>query len=351
MKIAINLNADWCNLIVQEIDRLRTLGFTFETLDGWRSKRLASLERQREAIKKEGGDPKAVGPLLTDDRLFSDFRINLIHLYIDFRYRLVEPKPRTIVYSTQFACPDDLRPGLSVLEDRIRRGESLFPHLSRQIFDATRQDGMLFDWGIHHLHLGVVPSRKDPRLVEGTKEVVYAILGEDVAHFLVVGDHGRWADVELLRMVKAEFPNLFNGRELKGIHAGRTISEKERLQLRAAGAMVPVEIEGILYVPPGGGINTAGGSASSVTKLQQIIYWHQVAEKTIKDGIVSAIKKLNLPQEQLPDSFSFRMNLLEEDRTTVEDVGNRLRAVLFYNAERNGFANFRLQSIESGASS
>jgi hypothetical protein len=346
MEIVMNLYADWCCLVLQEVDRLTSHGFRFETEDEWRSRQVRTLKRQREEILRESGDTRNVDLLLSEERLRSAYRMDLILVYVDFRYRLIEPRPRTLRHSSRFDCPEHLRDGLSALEARIRSGESLFPHLSRQIFNATKQDGMLFDWGIHHLHLGLVPSAKDPRVIEGTKEVVYASIADDVAYFLVIGNHIRWADMDLIRIMKADFPHLIEPFALKGIHPGNPVSEADRLRLRAAGAMVPVEIDGILYLPPGGGINTAGGSATSITKLQRTIHWYNMAESSMKKGLQSVAQGLGLSEDKLPESITLRMSKLEDDRITVEGEEQKVRLVLRYTTERNAFHYLNVEGLE-----
>lgn len=76
-----------------------------------------------------------------------------LHAYCSYVSRLVETRPRKIHKSDTFVCPEDVKNGLAWLESKIEIGESVNAHLN----GATKKnklDGLLYDWGIQHLHLG-----------------------------------------------------------------------------------------------------------------------------------------------------------------------------------------------------
>ena len=75
--------------------------------------------------------------------------------YLTYLKRIVPAQPREILRPNNFHCPTDLQQGLAILEDKILRGKNLKPHLSKLMDKIGFQDKMLFDWDIHHFHLGV----------------------------------------------------------------------------------------------------------------------------------------------------------------------------------------------------
>ncbi len=139
------------------------------------------------------------------------------------------------------------------------------PHLSRRIFKPEEQDGMLFDFGIHHLHLGAVPDTKYPALIRGGDKILYCLVDEGAFYFLAIDNHGRWSDPGLLRIIKDSFPQKLEPYEVRGICGlAFDLPEKEREKFRKLGLNAMIELDGKFYAPPGGGITLAKTSAMSV---------------------------------------------------------------------------------------
>ena len=81
------------------------------------------------------------------------------------------------------------------------------PHLN----NATKKDkldGLLYDWGIHHLHLGETFSA--PGYVKRTGPVLFAIFRNDNVYFIDIRDHVGWSDKGLLEIVNENWPELLS---------------------------------------------------------------------------------------------------------------------------------------------
>ena len=81
---------------------------------------------------------------------------NVIYQYFVLKKRLIKKCPRQIKYADTFVRPTDpvLEQGLSLFEEKIRRGDDVNPHLNKAMANINYQDKMLFDWDIYHFHLG-----------------------------------------------------------------------------------------------------------------------------------------------------------------------------------------------------
>ena len=339
MKIEINLYADIINLILQEIKGLESQGFIFKKYARWKKEHLDILRQQKERLLKEGKSTKAIDRKFNSTQIKQRFEIDRVFTFLDLKSKIIEPTPRKIKYSSSFTCLADIEEGLNFLLSKIKNGQSLFPHLSRNIFKAEEQDGMLYDWGIHHLHIGTKQDKKRKRLINGTKQIVYAIFDMEFAYLIAVSNHGRWADKNLLKIIKKDFPHLIEPHKLQGILGGgeNAYSEKEHMLLRKAGVNPITEIDGVCYAPLGGGINTAGGNMGSVDKFQKIIYWYSEAGKTIKSEITKYFNSLPVITNTNPVRLKLEMKSLEKDRITVIDAVNNFSAELLYNDEKNNF--------------
>lgn len=111
----------------------------------------------------------------------------ICHLYFNAGKRMVPAQPRRIHLSREFRCPPDHATGLRFLEDKIRNGADLTPHLSRKILKLSYNDPILNDWGIHHFHLGLTHDAKG--LIEGTPYILLARVTNDQFYMIDVVRH------------------------------------------------------------------------------------------------------------------------------------------------------------------
>jgi len=318
MEINIDLVDDLIELFWIEIDKLKNNGFIFQTYDQWK----IDAEKQiRAEIKRKMDNDEDVSKekeKLLETNLEEKYRLDQVYIYSNLRQRIPESKKRKIKYSSIFNCPKKYQHGLNNLINKIKNGESLFPHLSRQIFNPKAQDGMLFDFGISHLHLGINPDVRLPLLVKGNKEILYCIINDDITYFLVIDDHGRWADIELMKIIKKDFPQLLNKWKLKNVLSlEKDINENERKTLRYYGISAPIEIDGNIYMSPGGGINTAGGSVFSVIKMQNYFRYYRNLQKQIYSILDSNMENLDDGYVRITNELNFKM--IDYEKIVLKD--------------------------------
>ena len=205
---------------------------------------------------------------------------DVLQSYCSYTYRLIEKRPRTIYKATSFTCPAEVEIGLKWLEEKIRKGESVNPHLN----NATKKDkldGLLYDWGIHHLHLGEMFSA--PGYVKRTGYVLFAIFRNENVYFIDIRDHVGWSDKRLLEIVNENWPELLSIYKMEGVKPETTFDEKDITLLRKSGVNTFHELStGDSYLPMGGGITSAGTSIMAVRSYVKMIRMLNDIEKIIK---------------------------------------------------------------------
>ena len=224
MEIEINLVEDWVNITLAEIEELRKQGFVFDTFKKWKPTRIQELKNRLETL--EGKSYQQTKKRFSKEALRDDFNEHLLLSYMGLRHRLIEPIPRNVHYATGFECPGEHKEGLDLLKRKIQQGENLFSHLSRNIFKAQKHDGMLYDWGIQHLHLGIEPDKKHKHLIQGNKLVLYVFFDDSNAYFLCIDNHGRWADESLLKIIHKDFPHVLEPYKFAGVLPSGKIGQK-----------------------------------------------------------------------------------------------------------------------------
>lgn len=132
---------------------------------------------------------------------------DVLHSYCSYSHRLIEKQPRIIHKADMFVCPDEVKEGLDWLESKIKQGKSLIPHLNTAI-QKDKLDGLLYDWGIHHLHLGL--KLETTGFVERTGPVLFAVFRPNDVYFVDVRDHEGWSDKELLEIINRNWPELLS---------------------------------------------------------------------------------------------------------------------------------------------
>jgi len=166
-----------------------------------------------------------------------------------------------------FTCPTDLIAGLDNLERKIIAGDDLSPHLSKSVsknYEGT--DDLLNDWGIHHLHLGIVMENG---FVKRTKPVLFCKVTENVIYFIVVKLHGEWTEQSLLTTVYRNWPDLIKPFIIPGaVSVYNKQTNEDIKKLRKGHANHSVELQpGTVIYPPGGGYATDGTSNEVVNEV------------------------------------------------------------------------------------
>lgn len=179
--------------------------------------------------------------------------------YFNVRKRQVEAKLRRVLTSREFCCPEEYRASFELLKEKAEKGEDLTPHLSTFLLDADFNDSLLNDWGIHHFHLGIVPSSRTPGFVERTGPVLFARVTADTLYCIDVMSHGKWEEKRLLEIIHANWPDSLKSYRLN-VHAVTPVpTAHETKQLRKAGVLICTQLnDGTVYAPIGGGIATSG---------------------------------------------------------------------------------------------
>ena len=193
---------------------------------------------------------------------------------IPFKYftvvlRTIEKKPRTIYKAANFICPAELQAGLTILEDKITRGKSLFPHQSKSVNNLTSEDCLLYSWSIHHFHLG--ETLETCGFIKRTGPVLFAYVTDDAFYMIDIKQHGAWSDKGLLQTLYDNWPSLLQGWKIDG-KPEVNFNSKEIGKLRKAHINAIVELnDGSSFVGPGYGMTAAGTPVEATLKYRGIM--------------------------------------------------------------------------------
>lgn len=227
---------------------------------------------------------------------------DIFNTYCSYLSRLVETRSRKIYKADCFICPEDVKEGLAWLENKIEKGESVNAHLNKAT-KTNMLDGLLYDWGIQHLHLG---DKLDAfGFVERTGFVLFAIFLADDVYFIDVRNHNGWSDKDLLEIVNKNWPNLISSYRIDG-RSEIDPSSSTITEFRKKGINHIIKLsDGNSYIPFGGGVTAAATSINSRRILIKLKDKLAVAKSQIENDSRLFAKNLKPKGRTLRDRYKY----------------------------------------------
>ena len=255
---------------------------------------------------------------------------NVIYQYFVLKKRLIKKCPRQIKYADTFVRPTDpvLEQGLSLFEEKIRRGDDVNPHLNKAMANINYQDKMLFDWDIYHFHLGTSMDR-DGYHVGRTGDIVYAMVTDDTTYFITLSPHGRWADKDLLDIVASNWESLLEKSRINAQNLSVDYDSEGVKRLRGINVNTILKLSnGKCYASIGGGILGNGGSTEAQMErmgLEQCVKkFEEQWDETVKNEIINECLSKEVPEVVRCDVFphiqSYILKRVYEDKINVVNV-------------------------------
>lgn len=191
--------------------------------------------------------------------------------YMNVVMHLTVPVAARQVYkAADFVCPPAHEAGLAHFEAKVTAGQTLRPHMSRATSKVDNRDGLLYDWGIHHFHLGTVQQADG--YMQRTGPLLYAVVRDEALYMISVVEHGAWTQQEVLRKVYANWPTLLAHSRMKGATAvERNFTDDEVAEMRKANISLALCVApGVFISPPGGGMTASGHNLHVIRQADSI---------------------------------------------------------------------------------
>ena len=222
--------------------------------------------------------------------------------FFNLQKKSVSPQKRIVHYSKEFACPSEVELGLKLLVQKFENGDDVSLHLSKDATSPSEFDGLLYDWGIYHFHLGETIDHQTGR-IERTGPVLFAKIDNENVYCINVYSHGKnvqqpWAKQDLLKIIHNNWPQTIAKWKLPdGIELcpeSITLpSDSQYAFLRRSGISTAIFVDkGIAYISPGGGYMSTGHSQEIVLYCQRVHNTLKHCELHIGNSITSLVKQI-----------------------------------------------------------
>jgi hypothetical protein len=173
--------------------------------------------------------------------------------YVSWRARLIPARPRRCHRSAELKASRkavEHQAALDAIAAKIRAGEDLTPHLSKGVAKPVKDDPMMADWRIHHLHLSTAIG--DRGFVKRSGDLLFAAIDPDDAYLIGVYPHGAWTRQEIAEILIRNWQGAGRFIGMSGVKLnGPNLTDEERQKARTGGLFMPIEVDGKLYMPPG----------------------------------------------------------------------------------------------------
>lgn len=235
--------------------------------------------------------------------------------YFSLEKRRITQQPRQVLKSVGFSCPIYFQKNLNIIEEKIKKGDDIKPYLSRKLKNLDEKDNLLFDWGIHHLHLGNIVENDG--FIKRTQPLLYVRFDNHNAYFIGIFNHGDWTKQAMIKTIHDNWPESIEQYRIKeAISLGYKVKDSEIKYLREAKFNYLIEIEsGVVYMGLGWGITGSGDSAEALGNHLDRLRGLSELERKIKENTseilisvfhdLSFIKNQNLEFELVRKSGKF----------------------------------------------
>lgn len=261
---------------------------------------------------KLNADGVHLPPTTTDDKVCIKF--------YGYEMRFPIARSRHIHKARNFSCPPAESARLANLEQKIRNGDDLRPHLSTSAANLSNKDMMLLEWGIHHFHLGIHAHPTKPGYVARTGPLLYARLTDTDAYFIGVLAHGAWANDALIRVLHDNWPDSIAPFRMQGVVGlAQQVSSTDRQKLRKAQINSAVDLgSGIVYGSPGLGFALSGDPIRAVNATNSAHRWFKKAERRVRQSASEWTKDARDPT----GSFKLKLELSSAGFFAVDPAQN-----------------------------
>lgn len=188
--------------------------------------------------------------------------------YSSIKARRIQTKPRSVIPSSTFSIPQNLKAGFEQLKSKIENGDDINPYLSKSVFKLQKDDLMFYDWGIHHFHLG--EYIESDGFIKRTGPLAFGIVKSDSIYFISIEAHGSWSDKSLIEIVDRDWPELISSHRFNG-SIEPNFTDEEHGILRKAHVNTAIQLSnGHSYIALGGGYTSAGTSMEAMRNVTMV---------------------------------------------------------------------------------
>lgn len=230
--------------------------------------------------------------------------------------KTIRPRQYNLHQSAEFQaalanCSPTEKAAMAAIFAKFQSGTDVNGHLSKDSTDPYKVDGLLYDWGVYHLHVSNTKQNPTQKFFDRVGPVGLVKVTQTDAYFIDIRQHGAgnqllWTQQAIIEIIDRNWPTLLDPFTLNSAtDVDQTPSATDLKLLRGdkktgQGASVAVlKIGNRVIMPPGGGMATSGTPNDVMDAVDRTQYTVKgIDDYLLKHG--AAIKaeiatKINVP--------------------------------------------------------
>jgi hypothetical protein len=246
--------------------------------------------------------------------------------YFNVLKRQIDAKPREILVSKEFSCPEQYRKGIKLIRRKVKSGQDLTPHLSKNIKSLDYHDSLLNDWGIYHFHLGDLLEKTG--FIKRTGPVLFARVTDEYFYMLDILDHGSWSQQRLVEIIHTNWQESISLFKIQGLYKLNSVtpSDQDIAQFRKHGISTLIQVsDGTIYSSLGGGYSRSGISTDVRVTCSCYSATVRRLEKHVRNNLSNLRDIARQHNLELPPQPHFQLQIVDGNAYAVE-----LNTKIFY---------------------
>ncbi len=245
--------------------------------------------------------------------------------YFNIRISEIDSRPRKLHFSKQFSArqlTEKQKTAIDKIVSRAREGRNLAPYLSKYFLNPDNKDPLLFDWKIHHLHLGINPDVSDPRFIERTGDLLYVRVDPDDMYLIDILDHDEidgFANKRLIEIIHQNWPQILARWKFSTLQQpSENLTNQQIHVVREKCAMVFITVlDGTVYMPSGGGYVANGTSMQVIQCTDRVLAHISFYQQQILDSAQVIRDKVTEIKGACPKYLKMRLQSWNEHSVQV----------------------------------
>lgn len=186
---------------------------------------------------------------------------NALRILLNIRDKTISMSKRKVYISKELQSKELEEPyaeSLKVIQKKFEKGQNINPYLSKCIMAVEKSDALLYDWGIHHLHLNLKFDEND--FIERSDYLLFFMLKDSEVFFIDVTPHKMknnttFVQHHLVHLLWDNWDYLLTPYRLEGVlGTAEGWKDEQYKKLRKSNSNGLIEYRGNVFSGAGGGL-------------------------------------------------------------------------------------------------
>jgi len=259
---------------------------------------------------------------------------NVLRILLNIQDKTISMRKRTVHISKELQSKELEEPyaeSLKVIQKKFEKGQNINPYLSKRIRDGEEPDLLLYDWGIHHLHLNLKYEKE--YFIRRSDYLLFFILKDSEVFFIDVTPHKvknntTFVQQHLVHVLWDNWDYLLTPYRLEGVSGtAEGWKDEQYKKLRKSNSNGLIEYRGNVFSGAGDGILLNGDRLTHTRAIDCIVDSLSQCEEHLENQM-KIINKVRMYFNLIPIQNNFALIYDKETLYVIDkNSGNLISEV------------------------